>query len=88
MHGWIINQGSFTLTCTHPHNQLTSHSQGRESLSRYLQSLNSELFGADIHPACTIGRVRLFVCARWGGWVDRLMIARPVTHNITTINPE
>ncbi|GAB5033353.1 serine acetyltransferase [Nannochloropsis oceanica] len=30
--------------------------QGRESLARYLQSLNSELFGADIHPACSVGR--------------------------------
>lgn len=41
-----------SLTLTH------THRQGRESLARYLQSLNSELFGADIHPACTIGRVR------------------------------
>lgn len=62
------------------------NSQGRESLSRYLQSLNSELFGADIHPACTIGRVRVFV-------VDGLMdgsAARAILPHITTttvLNP-
>ena len=28
---------------------------GRQSLSRYLQSLNSEYFAADIHPSCKIG---------------------------------
>jgi serine acetyltransferase len=30
--------------------------QGRQSLARYLQSVNSEYFSADIHPACSVGR--------------------------------
>lgn len=45
--------------------------QGRESLARYLQSLNSELFGADIHPACSVGRVRFSVVRSCGGGLGR-----------------
>eukprot|EP01034_Spumella_vulgaris_P021925 gene21925-28004_t len=29
---------------------------GREDLARYLQSVASRVFGADIHPACRIGK--------------------------------
>lgn len=58
------------------------YGQGRESLARYLQSLNSELFGADIHPACSVGRVRTFVV--WLGrrsWPTRGAPVRLISHS-------
>lgn len=35
-------------------------SRGRRDLALFLQSRNSEVFGVDIHPACTIGKGIMF----------------------------
>lgn len=50
----LFNQGFHSLVTYRLANALW-HS-GRDGLSRYLQSLSSRIFGADIHPACKIGK--------------------------------
>jgi len=49
----LFNQGFHSLVIYRIANALWY--SGRDGLARYFQSATSRLFGADIHPACTIG---------------------------------
>ena len=50
----LFDQGFHSLVCYRMAHALWY--SGRDGLGRYFQSLCSRTFGADIHPACHIGK--------------------------------